>query len=185
VSRGPTPSAVGSALLVLGDQWNLLILRHAFLNHTRRFADWHTALGISESVLSGRIKELVEAGLLAPVPYKSAGRARTEYLLTDKALDLWSFLIAIWSWERVWVESPGAQLQLEHLSCGARVDVVLGCEKCGQAPLTARETSVVSGPDTTFGNVAVARHHRRTVRDGGPTHPDSYRTHTLEILGDR
>jgi DNA-binding HxlR family transcriptional regulator len=183
--RAPTPSAIGSGLLVLGDQWNLLLLEHAFLNHTRRFGDWHAALGISESVLSGRVKELVSAGVFTPTPYKSDGRTRTEYLLTDKGRQLWSFLIAIWSWEHQWVESAAAQVQLVHRSCGASTDAVLGCEKCGATPVTARDTAVLSGPDTTFGNVAVARHHRRTVRDRVHSNPDSYLQPTLEILGDR
>jgi DNA-binding HxlR family transcriptional regulator len=184
-SHAATPSAIGAGLLMLGDQWNLLILQQAFLHRVRRFADWHQALGLSESVLSGRLKELVEAGLLEGVPYKEKGRSRIEYLLTDKALELWSFLTAIWAWERAWIVIPAWPTQLVHLSCGANTDPELGCAACADAPVTARGTSVQSGPDTTFRNVAVPRHHRRTVRDREPAKPDSYRMDTLEILGDR
>ena len=72
--RAPTPSAIGSGLLVLGDQWNLLILQQAFLNHVRRFGDWRDALAMSESVLAGRLKELVAAGMFEPVALQ-IGRA--------------------------------------------------------------------------------------------------------------
>ena len=183
--RPATPSAIGAGLLILGDQWNLLILQQAFLHRIRRFADWHQALDISESVLSGRIKELVAAGLLEGLPYKDNGRGRTEYWLTDKALELWSFLVAIWSWERAWVDIGAWPTRLVHLVCGADADPDLGCLACAVAPVTARDTSVVSGPDTTFRNVALPRHHRRTARGRGPVHPDAYRPDTLEILGDR
>ena len=50
------PSAIGQALLAVGDQWTLLILQRAFLRHTRRFAEWRDDLGVSESVLAGRLK---------------------------------------------------------------------------------------------------------------------------------
>jgi DNA-binding HxlR family transcriptional regulator len=180
-----TPSAIGAGLLLLGDQWNLLILRQAFLHHTRRFADWRDALDMSESVLSGRIKELVAADLLRPEPYRADGRGRTEYLLTDKALELWELLTAIWSWERTWVGPARVPFHLVHQTCGARTDVELGCRHCSHAPVTARDTSVTSGPDTTFRNVAVPRYHRRTVRDRDHWNPGSYLPETLEILGDR
>jgi DNA-binding HxlR family transcriptional regulator len=187
VERPPdvAPSAIGAGLLVLGDQWNLLILQQAFLNRVRRFADWHVALGLSESVLSGRIRELVAAGLLEGVPYKEQGRGRTEYRLTDQGLELWSFLVAIWTWERAWVVIPDWPTDLLHLACGASTEPELGCQACSAAPVTARDTAVQSGPDTTFRNVAVPRLHRRTARDGTPVHPDSYRPDTMEILGDR
>ena len=100
-------------------------------------------------------------------------------------MELWSFLTAIWAWERAFIDIPAWPTQLAHLTCGANTDPQLGCQACGAAPVTARDTSVVSGPDTTFRNVAVPRHHRRTVRDREPSSPESYRLDTLEILGDR
>jgi DNA-binding HxlR family transcriptional regulator len=186
VDEAAQPSAIGAGLLVLGDQWNLLILRQAFLAHTRRFADWRDALGMSDSVLSGRLKELVAAGLLLPTSYKEGGRRRTEYLLTEKALELWSLLTVIWSWERTWVDSPkSGAFDLRHETCGAITDVELECGHCSRAPVTARDTSVMTGPDTTFRNVTVPRHHRRTVRNREHWNPASYLPETLEILGDR
>jgi DNA-binding HxlR family transcriptional regulator len=178
-------SGIGQALLALGDQWSVLILQRAFLKHTRRFAEWRDELAVSESVLSGRLKELVAAGLLAPSPYRTEGRTRTEYLLTERARELWTFLVAIWSWERAWVRRPAALPDLVHERCGRRTDAVLGCGRCGAAPVTARDTRTDRGPASTFAAVAVPRHHRRTVRDRAPRDPLSYFPETLEILGDR
>jgi DNA-binding HxlR family transcriptional regulator len=179
------PSAIGQGLLAVADQWTLLILQRAFLLRTRRFADWSEQLGVSESVLAGRIKEMVACGLLMPSPYRDTGRTRTEYLLTDRALDLWSFLIEIWSWERSWAPHRQPLPELVHRSCGARTDVVLGCGVCGRAPVTARDTETHRGPAATFANVAVPRLHRRTVRAEGADDPLTYYPETFEILGDR
>ena len=186
------PGGIGSALLLLGDKWNLLMLQQAFLRHVRRFADWRDALGMADSVLSTRIRELVAAGVLTPAEYRTSGRGRTEYLLTPKALPLWEFLIAIWAWEQAWsdtdtdadavADAPAARLL--HLPCQESTVPELGCRSCTHAPLTARQTSVVTGPDATFGNVAVPRHHRRTVRDRAPIE-HTFQSQTLEILGDR
>ncbi len=181
----PTPSAIGSALLLLGDQWNLLMLQQAFLRHVRRFGEWRDALGMADSVLSARIRELVAADILAPASYRAGGRGRTEYLLTPKGLPLWEFLVAIWSWEQAWSDTGVGAARLLHVACKATTIPALGCANCSQAPVTARQTSVIAGVETTFGNVAVARHHRRTVRDRDRTVEHSYQSQTLEILGDR
>ncbi|WP_203882417.1 winged helix-turn-helix transcriptional regulator [Planotetraspora kaengkrachanensis] len=182
---GAPSGGVGQALLAIGDQWALLILQRAFLKHTRRFAEWRDELAVSESVLAGRLKELVAAGLLEPSPYKGEGRARTEYLLTPQARELWTFLIAIWSWERVWVDRPEGLPDLVHERCARRVGAELGCAACGKAPLTTRDTRTRGGGAGTFADVAVHRLHRRTARGHAARDPLSYFPETLEILGDR
>lgn len=176
------PSAVGQALLAVGDQWALLILQRAFVRHVRRFAEWRDELGISESVLTGRLREMVAGDLLRPSPYREEGRTRQEYLLTDRALELWTLLVEIWSWERSWVEHHGGLPELMHVGCGASIDVDLGCTACGAAPVTARDTETLRGA-TTFGQVSAPRLHRRTVRSGDD--PLSYFPETFELLGDR
>ncbi|SHI26104.1 winged helix-turn-helix transcriptional regulator [Streptomyces sp. 3214.6] len=184
-SGEPRPSAIGQALLALGDQWALLILQRALLTHARRFAQWRDQLGMSESVLAARIKELVAGGLLRPQPYRDGGRTRTEYLLTPQAIELWPLLTAIWSWEREWVERPVGLPDLVHDVCARTTDVDLGCQACGAAPVTARETDTQRGAGSAFGLVAVARHHRRTARGRVPRDALSYFPDTMEILGDR
>jgi DNA-binding HxlR family transcriptional regulator len=178
-------SGIGQALLAVGDQWSLLMLQRAFLKHTRRFAEWRDELGMSESVLAARLRELVAAGLLEPSPYRADGRTRTEYLLTKRARELWPFLVSIWSWERARVARPVPLPDLVHERCGRRADVTLGCGGCGAAPVSARDTRTERGPASTFADVALPRHHRRTVREHAPSDPLSYFPETMEILGDR
>jgi DNA-binding HxlR family transcriptional regulator len=172
-------SAIGQALLAVGDQWTLLILQRAFLKHTRRFADWRDDIKISESVLAARLKEMVANDLLKPVPYRN-GRMRTEYHLTDKAIELWPMLVSIWSWERTWVQRGHPLPELVHKECGERTDVELGCAECGKAPITARDVETTR--EGTFAQVSAPRLHRRITRQHDPL---SYLPATMEILGDR
>lgn len=64
---------------LLGERWTFLILRELFLG-PRRFGDLHAALpGIGTNLLSKRLKELEEAGLVS-----SSGDGRSQYRLTDE-----------------------------------------------------------------------------------------------------
>jgi DNA-binding HxlR family transcriptional regulator len=63
---------------LLGERWTFLIVRELFLG-ARRFGDLHAALpGIGTNLLSKRLKELEEAGILV-----SSGDGRSQYRLTD------------------------------------------------------------------------------------------------------
>ncbi|MEO0398583.1 MAG: helix-turn-helix domain-containing protein [Pseudomonadota bacterium] len=72
------------ALDLLGERWTLLIFRELFLGPVR-FGDLHAALpGIGTNLLSKRLKELEEAGLVI----SATPEARSKYRLTDKGEDL-------------------------------------------------------------------------------------------------
>jgi DNA-binding HxlR family transcriptional regulator len=64
---------------LLGERWTFLIIRELFLG-PRRFGDLHAALpGIGTNLLSKRLKELEEAGLV-----RSAGDGAAQYRLTEQ-----------------------------------------------------------------------------------------------------
>ncbi|MFC6087041.1 winged helix-turn-helix transcriptional regulator [Sphaerisporangium aureirubrum] len=180
---GPAISAIGQALGILGDRWVLLILQRAFLLQVRTFAGWRDELGISESVLAARLKELVTHGIFAPVAYRD-GRTRYEYRLTDAGIRLWRYLVAIYSWEHGWARRPG-MLTLIHDGCGRGTRPYLACGGCRE-PMNARDTRTERGPLLSFARVGVPRHHRRTTR---PVRLPAGRVgscpHSMEILGDR
>lgn len=178
------PSAVGQALLAVGDQWTLLILQRALLGRARRFAEWRDDLHIAESVLASRLKEMVDRDLLVPKSYVANGRTRTEYLLSPRAIDLWPMFVAIWSWERTWVTRPKPLPDLVHDTCGKSIDVELGCGACGSWPITGGDVESVYDAGI-FAQVAVPRLHRRTVRLDASADPLSYFPETLAIIADR
>lgn len=137
---------VQRTLDLVGEKWTLLVLRDAF-NGVRRFDDFHRHVGLSEAVLAGRLRKLVEAGILASVPYQEQGsRTRHEYRLTSKGKDLWPVLVALRQWGEAHVANPeGPVLDLRHSTCGAPVNVVVECsgEHVG---LTPAEVTAKPGP---------------------------------------
>jgi DNA-binding HxlR family transcriptional regulator len=69
---------IARALDVVGDRWALLILRDLHAGPAR-FQDLETGLGIATNLLSTRLSELTEAGLID----KSTDRGRGAYQLTE------------------------------------------------------------------------------------------------------
>lgn len=178
-------SALARALLALGDRWTLLILQRAFVLRTRRFGDWRDQLGLSESTLATRLRELVAAGLLERVPYDDGRRQRDEYRLTPRALELWNLFLAIWGWEQVSVADPATAPTLVHDGCGRAVQPILGCDACGASGISARDTTAERGAEAEFAAISVPRLHRRAQHASTPQDPLSYYPETMAILGDR
>lgn len=178
-------SAIGIALLALGDRWTLLILQRAFVLHTRRFGDWRAQLGLSESTLAARLRDLVAAELMQRVPYDDNGRTREEYKLTPRALELSDLLLAIWGWEQRSIPEIENAPVLMHDTCGSASLPVLGCGVCRTAPISARDTTAERGAEAEFAKIAVPRLHRRAKDSSTPVDVLSYYPETMEILGDR
>ncbi len=88
--------SIARALEVVGERWTLLILRDAFLG-VRRFDDFQARLEISRTVLTRRLGDLVDVGLLRREPYQQRP-LRYDYLLTERALELWPALVGLGQW---------------------------------------------------------------------------------------
>ncbi|USA39446.1 winged helix-turn-helix transcriptional regulator [Pelagerythrobacter marinus] len=98
-----TGNPVALAHAVVGDAWTQLILREAFYG-VRRFNEWSDALHIPRTVLSGRLKRLVDNKLLESVVPE--GRKRAEYRLTAMGVDLFGIALMQGRWERDYAPSP-------------------------------------------------------------------------------
>lgn len=87
--------SLAHALDLLGERWTLLIIRDLFLG-PQRFGDLHANLpGIGANLLSKRLKELEEAGLVEAV---SSGEARGRYRLTQTGEELRPSIRALMKW---------------------------------------------------------------------------------------
>jgi DNA-binding HxlR family transcriptional regulator len=129
---------------VIGDRWTLLVLRDCFLR-VRRFEDFQTRLGVTRPILASRLRKLVDAGVLARVPYRQRP-PRHEYRLTEKGLDLYPIVMAIVHWGDVHMAGRrGRPLLHRHLGCGKHFDPVMTCSACGEA-LDPRRVRVHPGP---------------------------------------
>jgi DNA-binding HxlR family transcriptional regulator len=137
---------IGAALDIVGERWTFLVLREAF-NGVRRFDDIRRRIAAPRQVLSDRLARLVAEGLLRKVPYREPGqRARSEYRLTEKGLDLFPLIVALLEWgDRYAVSPEGPLVELTHAGCGAPVQLELRCAEGHLVP-SARDVTPVPGP---------------------------------------
>jgi DNA-binding HxlR family transcriptional regulator len=123
--------AIAAAVSVVGDPWTLLILRDAFLG-VRRFEDFRRRLGMARSVLSARLKKLVDYGILR-VGSDGAPGERRHYLMTAKGADLFPILLSLKAWGDVHLYGRGAEPHASTHTCGHHIDPKFTCEACGEA----------------------------------------------------
>jgi HxlR-like helix-turn-helix len=98
-------------------------------------------------MLSNRLARLVGEGILRKAPYRVQGqRARDEYRLTEKGIELFPVVVALMSWGDKFAAGPdGAPVLLTHRDCGAPVHLELACT-AGHVLASAREVTPVPGP---------------------------------------
>jgi DNA-binding HxlR family transcriptional regulator len=137
---------IAAALAIVGEKWTFLVLREAF-NGVRRFDDMQRRTGAPRQVLSNRLTRLVGEGILRKVPYRQEGqRARSEYRLTEKGIDLFPVIVALLAWGDKHAAWPGGPaVELTHRDCGAPVYLELACTD-GHVLGSAREVTPVPGP---------------------------------------
>ena len=174
-------NSIAIVLGLLGDEWNLAIVKLAIMDDVRRYKDFHDRLGIANSVLAVRLRRLTEAGVFTTVLYSQRPR-RYEYVLTDRGRELWRVLLTIWSWEAVWVTERVEPLPpMYHVACGQEFSPVMCCLACGQAGL--RDVRGTFGPSGGFPrSVPQATTRRRSA--GGSPGPGLV-PQTIELIGNR
>lgn len=134
-TRYDLPCNIAQTLNIIGDRWTLLILHELLIGETN-FNDIKIKLpGLSANLLSARLKDLEEAGLVASELY-SAHPPRYAYKLTESGQALETVFNAIILWgadhlqtcykEIVDAES-GERVEIGYISksTGKRVDNIL------------------------------------------------------------
>jgi DNA-binding HxlR family transcriptional regulator len=92
-------------LELIGERWSLLILRDAMFRNYTHFSQFQKSLGIATNILAKRLESFVAAGIMEQRQPGASGE-RTEYLLTQKGLELKPVIIALTEWGDKWVQ-PG------------------------------------------------------------------------------
>ena len=97
------------AIQLLGKRWTGLLL-YALLEGPRRFCELTTRVeGLSDRVLSDRLRELEVEGVIERIVYPQIP-VRVEYQLTEKGRALEPVVHAIHTWAEKWVELPETSL---------------------------------------------------------------------------
>jgi DNA-binding HxlR family transcriptional regulator len=121
------PAALGQALARVADRWKLTIV-DALLDGPRRFGELSEAIGaIAPNILSHRLRQLEQAGLVLAVPY-SDRPVRFLYELTAAGHDLAGVLRLLADWG---ARHAGGE-PLRHASCGTPLEARWYCPTCDQ-----------------------------------------------------
>ena len=95
------------AIQLLGKRWTGLIL-DSLLDGSRRFCELTaTVEGLSDRVLSDRLRELEAEGIVERMVYPQIP-VRVEYRLTEKGRDLKPVVQSIHEWAEHWIELPSS-----------------------------------------------------------------------------
>ncbi|TNC23453.1 transcriptional regulator [Amycolatopsis alkalitolerans] len=147
------------ALDLVGERWTLLVVRELLFG-AKRFTDLVRGLpGMSQNVLSQRLRDLGAAGLVRIVELGPPANARV-YELTERGSALEPVLIELGRWGSRTAFKPGAELSVDAL-------------------MLALKTTYVPGPDFScelrFGAGVfhvVAERGRLDIGRGPATQPD-------------
>lgn len=132
-----------------------------------RFGQFMKALPISNSVLTSRLNLLVREGLLRRHIYQT-NPLRAEYVVTDRSRALWPFMLAIWEWERRWVDHSSALPTMRHELCGQEFSPLLTCGAC-EFRVEAKDVSADWGPSGSWER-SVPESVTRRRSDSDPSH---------------
>jgi DNA-binding HxlR family transcriptional regulator len=144
VDTSDWPCTIARSAALLGDHWNLLLVRQACLG-TRRFDDFQRELGIGRNILTIRLNQLVEEGLMQRVEYQ-AKPPRSEYRLTQQGREVYPILAAMAAWGERWLTGPeGTPLVLHHTACDHDMQAVVVCSECA-GTIDVRDMKAKRGP---------------------------------------
>jgi DNA-binding HxlR family transcriptional regulator len=103
-------------------KWTLLILLELYKGegHTRRFSELKSCLlGITQKVLSARLRELEKEGLVENKVDSTSFPVKSEYFLTESGLEIISIIKDMKRWALKW--------KINNIECG--------CQDCSQCVL--------------------------------------------------
>jgi DNA-binding HxlR family transcriptional regulator len=104
---------VNRTVKYLTRKWTLLIILEIYkgTGHTRRFSELKDSLaGITPKILSERLKELEDEGLISKKIDATSFPVRSEYTLTESGLGIIDVIRGIKKWALKW--------KIDNIACG-------------------------------------------------------------------
>jgi DNA-binding HxlR family transcriptional regulator len=114
---------LSSTLGLVGEWWTLLIVHDVFDGY-HRFDQFQANLGISSSLLTARLRRLVDAGILTKQRYQDHP-PRHEYHLTELGRSLRPVLVVLAAWGNNRLEASGRSMVLVDADTGIEAEPVV------------------------------------------------------------
>ena len=134
---------LSATLGLVGEWWTLLILHDAFDGYTR-FDEFQANLGISSSLLTTRLKRLVDNGLLERRQYQEHP-PRYEYVLTELGASLRPVIVVLAAWGNARLAPEQRSMILVDAGTGSEADPVVVDRQTGQR-VDSSEFVFTAGP---------------------------------------
>ncbi|AHF75162.1 HxlR family transcriptional regulator [Sodalis praecaptivus] len=134
---------IARSLELVGEWWSILILRDAFHGLTK-FDEFQQSLQLSPTMLTRRLKHLVQHGILYKHPYQSRP-LRHEYLLTPRGKAFFPVLITLLHWGNTQLACDDIAVVPVHRQTGLPVAPAL-MDLASQEKLTLDNLMLVAGP---------------------------------------
>ena len=172
--------SIWRALEIIGDTPTLLITQSYWLG-ARRFDDFCQQTGLLKTVVSDRLKRLIDNDCLVKIAYSERPK-RYEYKATQQFLDFFPTALAMLWWERKWGARDGKiDIRLTHTACGQVTEPRPVCKSCGEE-IDPRDVSWKPGPGVGLMPATYSRRRRQTSPAARETAlPDAI----VRIIGDR
>jgi DNA-binding HxlR family transcriptional regulator len=123
---GVTPDGLARAAARVGDRWTLLVIE-SLLPGPRRFGELADVLtGIAPNILTKRLRQLEQSGLIVSAPYRDRP-VRLSYELTASGRELAGALAMLASWG---ARLDGYEATRRHSECGTPLEVRHWCPTC-------------------------------------------------------
>lgn len=138
-----SPCPIARSLDRVGEWWSMLILRDAF-HGLSKFDEFQQSLGLSPTLLTRRLKFLVESGILYKQRYQTRP-VRYEYLLTERGKDFFPVLVTLFHWGQTHLAEDSTTAELVDRRNGLPIQPLL-VDARTQQPLTLEQVTLAAGP---------------------------------------
>jgi DNA-binding HxlR family transcriptional regulator len=142
-SFATTPCPIARSLGRVGEWWSILILRDAF-HGLSKFDEFQQSLGLSPTLLTRRLKFLVESGILYKQRYQTRP-VRYQYLLTERGKDFFPVLVALFQWGNTHLTEGAHSAELVDRRSGQPIQPQL-IDALTQQPIALQHITLAAGP---------------------------------------
>lgn len=142
-SFATTPCPIARSLGRVGEWWSILILRDAF-HGLSKFDEFQQSLGLSPTLLTRRLKFLVESGILYKQRYQTRP-VRYQYLLTDRGKDFFPVLVTLFQWGNTHLTEGAHSAELVDRRNGQPIQPQL-IDALTQQPIALQHITLAAGP---------------------------------------